>query len=158
MSLTDSDYPRLDMVREWRPISGGSSWLGANLVSRAYAQGLDPVIPPIPQSVLEGLATRYGGGAAWGDSVDFNGGALACGGVYSSWDDSIAAVGPSRYADWPCGTPFYICGPAGCAQVFRRDSCPGCSANHLDLSEVAHQKVCGVGTCPITIKVGYEHD
>lgn len=76
-------------------------------------------------------------------------------GVYRTDDPTIAAVSPDRYAEWPCGTKLLVCGPAGCAPVMRVDSCPGCSANVIDLSESANHLVCGVPehTCRVTIEV-----
>lgn len=65
------------------------------------------------------------------------------GGKYWPWDDSIAAIGPSNYANYPCGTRIIVHGPAGSHIVTRRDSCPGCGHNHIDLSEAAIQLVCG---------------
>jgi len=67
-------------------------------------------------------------------------------GVYSSEDETIAAVGPAHDAEWPCGADLRICGPAGCAVVQRKDGCPGCSAYVIDLSEAGVLKVCGPGS------------
>jgi len=86
--------------------------------------------------VLPGIVTHYG--------VSYNGSRMGCAGEpYSSEDDTIIAVGPMDYADWPCGTNLRVCGPAGCVVGFRQDSCPGCGENHLDLSEAAINAVCG---------------
>lgn len=36
----------------------------------------------------------------------------------------------------------------------RHDACPGCLANHLDLSEAGSQTVCGIiASCRITFRV-----
>jgi len=43
-----------------------------------------------------------------------------------------------------------LCGPVGCQGVIVQDQCPGCGAYTIDLSELAHQRVCGVGTCEVT--------
>lgn len=69
---------------------------------------------------------------------------MGCGGTYWASDPTIAAVGPSRYAAWPCGTELEISGPAGTIRVVRRDSCPGCAADMVDLSDGANELVCGV--------------
>lgn len=120
------------------------------------------VVPPAPDATLPeparasaaiaGFATHYGGGPAWGDVANYNGQTLGCGGIYRSEDPTIVAVSPYRAGEWPCGTQLYVCGPVGCVTVTRQDACPGCSANVLDLSESAHQLVCGVGTCRVTIE------
>lgn len=98
-------------------------------------------------AVVEGWATHYG--------ESYNGQPLGCSGagVYRSRDPSIVAVGPARYREWPCGTQLLVRGPAGSVVVRRVDSCPGCGANVLDLSEAAHEIVCGFGTCRVTIQV-----
>ena len=46
-----------------------------------------------------------------------------------------------------------LCGPAGCQGVIVQDVCPGCSVNVIDLSELAHQRACGYGTCEGTAEV-----
>lgn len=91
------------------------------------------------------IATHYG--------ESYNGSPLGCSGhgYYSSYNDSIAAVGPANYAQYPCGTPIQVCGPNACHTVVRRDSCPGCAANMVDLSEAAIEIVCGGRfTCRVT--------
>jgi len=99
-----------------------------------------------PPGLLNGTVTHYG--------VEFEGLPLACGGVYHTDDPTIIAVGPDHYADWPCGTPLEVCGPGGCIEGVRRDSCPGCAPNQLDLSEAGVFIVCGPGesTCAVTIR------
>ena len=74
---------------------------------------------------------------------------------YDSNNPTILAVGPTRYAEWPCGTQLLITGPAGTIQVTRTDSCPGCSHNVIDLSELGNELVCGSPphTCRVTIQV-----
>jgi len=100
---------------------------------------------PVPLQVqVPATATHYGS--------DYNGRPLGCGGTYWGTDPSIAAVGPSRYSDWPCGTPLLVEGPAGSAVVTRQDACPGCGANTIDLSEAASTLVCGRPvTCQVSI-------
>lgn len=106
----------------------------------------EPELLPVgPQS--RGWATHYG--------ESFAGGVLACGsGYYQPSNATILAVGPSRDADWPCGTLLRVCGPVGCAVVERQDACPGCSANVLDLSEAGNELVCGIPphTCRVTME------
>jgi len=106
-----------------------------------------PELVPV-STPIHGWATHYG--------ESFNGSVLGCGsGYYDSNDRSIVAVGPSRYDEWPCGTPLRVCGPAGCITATRQDSCPGCSENVLDLSEAGNELVCGAPphTCRATIQV-----
>lgn len=108
----------------------------------------EPTPVPVPvRQVIAGKATHYG--------ESFNGRTMGCGGTYFSWDISIAAVPyPSRNSEWPCGTRFTVSGPAGSIDVMRTDSCPGCSFNHLDLSEAGILAVCGFyGTCNVEIWV-----
>jgi hypothetical protein len=98
------------------------------------ASGLQPI-----GGLDEAWITHYG--------ESFNGQAMGCDGTpYSSADASIAAVAPSRNADWPCGTLLRICGSGGCTLVQRSDGCPGCGPNHVDLSEQGLRLVCGPGT------------
>jgi hypothetical protein len=103
---------------------------------------------PSGTSRIRGVVTHYG--------VQYNGRSLGCGtGYYTSSNVEIAAVGPARYRDWPCGTAFMVCGPGGCVRVVRHDACPGCSANQLDLSEAGLAAVCGPGSgrCSVEFQV-----
>jgi len=79
---------------------------------------------------------------------------MGCGGTYSGSDPSIVAVGPARYAEWPCDTELLVTGPAGALVVVRQDSCPECHRNVVDLSEAGSHAVCGVPahTCEVTIR------
>lgn len=97
-------------------------------------------------SQIDGTATHYG--------AAYNGSPMGCGGRYSSDDVSIVAVGPSRYAAWPCGTQLVIDGPEGSIVVTRQDSCPGCAPNMVDLSEAGSVAVCGAPahTCRVEIR------
>lgn len=97
------------------------------------------------QPEASGRATHYG--------VSYQNQRMGCGGRYSTWDTSIIAVPPSRYAAWPCGTALVVTGPAGQIVGTRQDSCPGCDAAGVivDLSEEGHRRVCGVGTCWVTV-------
>ena len=94
---------------------------------------------------IAGVATRYG--------ESYNNQPLGCGGgVYSSDDPSIIAVGPTDYATWPCGTPLTVCGVLACINGIRQDSCPGCGPGHVDLSEAGLWRVCeSRGRCEVTI-------
>ena len=98
---------------------------------------------------VEGLTPLGALDAAWvthyGES--FNGQALGCeAGLYSSDNAGIVAVGQEHDARWPCGTVLRICGPGGCIVAQRADGCPGCGANHVDLSEEGLLLVCGPGS------------
>ena len=102
-------------------------------------------VPAGPQ--YRGWATHYG--------ESFTGGVLACGtGYYHPSNETILAVGPTRDREWPCGTLLRVCGPAGCAVVVRKDSCPGCGPGVLDLSEAGNELVCGVPphTCRVSMQ------
>ena len=96
---------------------------------------------------ISGIATHYGYSYHWQR--------MGCGGIYSSYDESIVAVSPARYAEWPCGTELLVTGPAGSIVVSRQDSCPGCSPNMIDLSEAGSIAVCGgqPHTCRVEIRV-----
>lgn len=94
-------------------------------------------------------ATHYG--------YSYHGQRMGCAnaGSYSSYDPTILAVGPSRYAEIPCGTQVQITGPAGTIITTRQDSCPGCSRNMIDLSEQGSIEVCGgrPHTCRVTMEI-----
>lgn len=88
-------------------------------------------------------ATRYG--------ASYNGSPLGCGsGVYSSGNPGILAAPPSKYHEWPCGTPLQVCSGNACIWVTRVDSCPGCGSNHIDLSESGIAILCGYACDRIT--------
>lgn len=109
----------------------------------------NPSVSAPGAAAIQGYATHYG--------PSYNGSPLGCAGygVYRSGDPTIVAVGPARYREWPCGTLLRLCGPAGCAVVVRKDSCPGCGPYLLDLSEAANTAVCGSTphTCRVSIEV-----
>lgn len=104
---------------------------------------------PAPSTpIIRGWATHYG--------ESYEGGVLGCGtGYYGTDNPEIVAVGPSRYAEWPCGTKLRVCGPAGCIVATRHDACPGCSPYVLDLSEAGNELVCGdpPHTCRATVQL-----
>jgi expansin (peptidoglycan-binding protein) len=89
--------------------------------------------------------------------ANYNGGWLGCGlyrdengdNLYDSGDPTIAATGYG--SAWGCGDELLLCGPVGCQGVIVVDVCPGCGAGVIDLSETAHQRVCGVGTCEVMV-------
>jgi len=114
------------------------------------ATGAPPAPPGPPDAApIEGWATHYG--------EAYNGQRMGCqgAGLYSSDDPTIVAVSPERYAEWPCGQQLHVSGPAGSIVVTRQDSCPGCGANVLDLSEEGNRRVCGIPehTCRVIIEV-----
>lgn len=103
-------------------------------------------IPVAAQSERSGRATHYG--------ASYNGQRMGCGGVYRSGDPTIIAVGASNYRTWPCGTALVVSGPNGTIVGTRQDACPGCDSAGVivDLSEEGHRRVCGVGTCWVTVR------
>lgn len=133
----------------------------ASIVSGAADESPSPVptnvvaVTPTPYVQADGIhgyATYYG--------ISYQGLPLGCvgAGLYDTNNPQIAAVGPARYGEWPCGTRLELCGPGGCAIVTRLDSCPGCGPNVIDLSESANRLVCATAaipyehTCEVTIR------
>jgi LysM repeat protein len=100
----------------------------------------------LPPGVLQGSATAY--------AEYFNGRNMGCRGAgpFSSKDITVIAVGPAMYDAFPCGTPIEVCGAKGCITGVRKDSCPGCTAYHVDLSRAGFTAVCGVNVCSVRIK------
>jgi hypothetical protein len=96
--------------------------------------------------MIDGAATHYG--------EQFNGLPLGCGGIYSSYDLTIVAVGYDLTEAMPCGTLLLICGSSGCLVGMRQDTCPGCEGAHIDLSESGIDIACGAGSswCPLRIQ------
>lgn len=105
---------------------------------------------------IEGYATHYG--------ESYNGQRMGCerNSIYNSNDPTILAVGPTRYAEWPCGARLEVTGPTGITIIVtRQDSCPGCAHNVLDLSEAANELVCGSPphTCRVSFRlIGETHE
>lgn len=95
----------------------------------------------------EFTATHYG--------ESYNGYLLGCSGygTYSSSNSSIVAVGGTYSTAWPCGTILEIEGPAGSLTAIRQDTCPGCGAGLIDLSEAGIIQVCGsLGSCTVRVR------
>ncbi len=150
----DIAQPTLIMLQQsWSVSATASSWIRAlsPLPAEPGPRAAEPqpeqnLVPSTP--IIRGWATHYG--------VSYQDGVLGCGtGHYDTDNPDIIAVGPSRYAEWPCGTKLRIRGPAGCITATRHDACPGCSPNVLDLSESGNKLVCGVPphTCRVTLQV-----
>jgi hypothetical protein len=96
---------------------------------------VEPIVTPV-SPVFEGVVTHYG--------VSYNGSPMGCTGLpYSSENETIIAVGPMNSGQWPCGTQLRVCGTVGCFVGVRQDSCPGCTAYVLDLSEAGITLACG---------------
>ena len=131
---------------DWEWVSGGVLTYVTCDGVRVLAWGFAPApLPRYEAEIANGRATHYG--------ESYQGQTMGCGGTYDTADPTIVAVSPDRYESWPCGTRLRVTGPAGQQDVVRTDSCPGCTGNWLDLSEAGFARVCGVGTCEITIEV-----
>jgi len=81
-----------------------------------------------PNPVVEGVATYY-----------YATGAGACSFGASSEDPLlVAALDPVNFdSSNACGSYVFVSGPKGSVTVRITDLCPGCAANHIDLSEDA---------------------
>lgn len=88
-----------------------------------------------PDGPVSGYATRYA------DSLEGN--TMACGGVFDQTNTFVVAVGYAYDTAWKCGTQLEVCGPAGCINGVRTDTCPGCAGAHIDLSRAGLNAVCG---------------
>jgi hypothetical protein len=73
-------------------------------------------------------------------------------GVYDPNDVTTAAVGWDLHESIPCGTQLQFCKGSTCIDVVRKDTCPGCAGNHIDVSRKAFDMLCGaVNECNVTI-------
>jgi hypothetical protein len=138
----------------------------ADCIEQVERLDAGPAPTPVPARAasgvaVQGFATHYCNPQVDGSCIDsggrnYEGRRMGCSGApYRSADASIVAVGPERYREWPCGTALRVSGPAGSIVVVRQDACPGCSANHVDLSEAGIETVCGLGAgrCAVLIEV-----
>jgi hypothetical protein len=155
---SEIEVPTLRTLQQsWSASVTANSWskvlspipASADLLKAEPAPEPEPVAEPLPTTpIISGWATHYG--------ESYQDGVLGCGtGYYDTDNPDIIAVGPSRYAEWPCGTKLRVCGPAGCITATRHDACPGCSPVVLDLSEAGNKQVCGDPpyTCRATIQL-----
>jgi hypothetical protein len=95
----------------------------------------------------ETSSSKLGSFSATHLGESFVGDTMGCAGagVYLSEDESMLAVSPERYTEWPCGTVLRVTNPQNGQSIVvtRKDSCPGCGAYNLDLSEAGLDKLGG---------------
>jgi len=117
--------------------------------------------PPAPvfSTPVAASGAALGGPAFTGPATPYSdslaGNSLGCQnrGVYNPADLTVVAIGPARAAQYPCGTPLQVCGANGCISASRKDSCPGCGTNGIDVSRAAFKVLCGaVNSCQVTVK------
>lgn len=109
-----------------------------------------PTRTPTPSATstageIIGFATVY--------SDSLAGNTMGCGGIYDPNDPTVVAVSWARNMEWHCGKQLEITGPHGTIIGIRKDTCPGCSENHLDLSRAAFNIVCGPTQANCTIRI-----
>jgi LysM repeat protein len=110
---------------------------------------------PASSSAPSGAATGVLIGRATPYADSLAGNSLGCmgAGKYDPSDTSVVAVGPALYNQFPCGTRLEVCGPSACLNAVRKDYCPGCPGNDIDLSRAGFEMLCGaVNNCAIRIK------
>lgn len=143
--------------------------------SEGYREGTAPRPSAEIRPDVSGLNAISGTASHYGES--YEGGILGCGrydsgdGRYHSADTSIAAT---NNPEWGCFQQLRVCARMDefsesrslsadqlvpqmrCIEVIRQDSCPGCRATDIDLSEAGFEIVCGplsVGRCAVEISV-----
>lgn len=109
--------------------SGSSGTSGTSVTSGSSGSSANP-FSTAPQS---GIATYYDarGASAWNCSFPVKDGPL----------DVTALNFPEYAKSASCGACMKVTGPKGSVTVRVVDSCPGCDAHHLDLSEEAFAKI-----------------
>ena len=107
---------------------------GAGWVDGSYLEAVTPGSVPVQ-------ARWYG--------HEFDGGVMACGGVYSADDPTVVATN-----GWPCGAVLNICAVGRCVLVTVRDR-GRMGPGQLDLSAAAFQHLAtlGVGVLSATLQV-----
>lgn len=155
-----------------RVASGSGNTGGTSNGSQEPRQEPMVRVEQLDASIVYGGATHYcnpqpDGRCTDSTGTNYEGSKLGCPAItlpagrgdslYHSSDRQIAAVPPSRYSTWPCGTPLQVCGVIGCIRVIRMDACPGCDASGviIDLSEAGIAAVCGqgAGRCPVSVRL-----
>jgi LysM repeat protein len=103
---------------------------------------------PVPGGLFITLtATPYS------DSLAGHGLGCQNAGAYDPNDLSVLAFGLPLGTQFPCGSRFEVCGPGGCITGTRKDTCPGCGANALDVSRAAFRLLCGtVNACSVRLR------
>lgn len=126
--------------------AGGAVILAAAVgIALMLQNGGSACAAPPSTSAKKGKATFY----------DLGGGMGNCSFPSAPSDDLFVALGPEQYsAGAACGTYLDVTGPKGKVRVKVIDSCPECSAGHLDLSRTAFKKIANEvqGIVPITYR------
>ena len=128
--------------------AGGAAVLAAIVgVALLLQTGAEPACaaPPTGSTVHKGKATFY----------DMGGGTGNCSFPSVPANDLFVALGASEYGNGAaCGGYLDVTGPKGKVRVKVVDSCPPCSAGHIDLSRTAFGKIADhvQGIIPITYK------